>query len=158
MPGATSRRLEGVDRERVPDEWVGEEVVVRLASIEARGAEILATLDEVRDDGVSLSGIGELGPGPTMFCPWDSIRQIRPRSAFDRTPYDEVPEGASESEFRLEEQRSGVEPEPVPIPEGFRGASARTLRRVVPVVQKVSIGGVTVALVSVELHEAGTAS
>ena len=43
----------------------------------------------------------------------------------------------------------------MPIPEGFRGASARTLRRVVPFVQKVGVGGVTVALASVELHEGG---
>lgn len=143
-----------MDRERVPDECVGQGVVVTLASIEAMGVEILATLDEVRDDGVSLSRIGELGPGPTMFCPWDSIRQIRPKSALDRMPHDEMPEGVPEGEVWLG-GRSGVEPEPVPIPEGFRGASARTLQRVVPVVQKVSVGGITTALASVELHEGG---
>lgn len=141
-----------MDRERVPDEWVGRGVVVRLANVEARGAEILATLDEIRDDGVSLSRIGELGPGPIMFCPWDSVREVRPQSAFNRMPHDQAPEG----EVRLTERRSGRGPEPVvPIPEGFRGASARTLRRVVPFVQKVGVGGVTVALASVELHEGG---
>jgi hypothetical protein len=86
-----------------------------------------------------------------MFCPWDSIRQVRPQSAFGRVPHERAPE----SEVWLEE-RSGVGPEPVPIPEEFRGASARTLQRVVPVVQKVSVGGVTAALASVELHEGGT--
>jgi hypothetical protein len=143
-----------VDRERVPDEWVGQGVVVGLASIEAMGAEVLATLDEIRDDGVSLSRIGELGPGPTMFCPWDSIRQVRPRSELDRMPHDEMPEGAPEGKVWMEEL-SGVGPEPAPIPEGFRGASARTLQKVVPVVQKAGVGGVTVALASVEVHEGG---
>ena len=40
-----------------------------VAVVLSNGAGMVATLDEVRDDGVILSEIGELGPGPTMFCP-----------------------------------------------------------------------------------------
>lgn len=128
-----------MDGERVPDEWVGQGVVVRLASIEARGVEIPATLDEIRDDGVALSQIGELGPGPITFCPWDSVGGIHPRSA---PPHDRMLEGATRGESET-------------IPEGFRGTSVRTLQRVVPVVQKASVGSITVALDSVERHEGG---
>ena len=45
---------------------VGRKVAVRLNSVEARGVEIVATLEEVREDGIILSEIGELGPGPTL--------------------------------------------------------------------------------------------
>lgn len=144
-----------MDREQVPDEWVGRWVMVRLASIEAMGAEVIATLDGIRADGVSLSRIGELGPGPTVFCPWGSIRQVRPGSGSDRMPHERVADGSPEVEIWLEEQPPGEGPEPVPIPEGFRGPSAFTLERVVPVVQKVTVDGVTVAFASVELHEGG---
>ena len=85
-------------------------MVVRLASIEAMGAEVIATLDGIRADGVSLSRIGELGPGPTMFCPWDSIRQVRPQSELDRMPHERAPEGAPEGEVWLEEQPPEEDP------------------------------------------------
>ena len=54
------------DRDRVGG-LVGHKVAVRLINVEARGAEMLATLYEVRDDGIVLSEKGELGQGPTMF-------------------------------------------------------------------------------------------
>lgn len=42
-------------------------MAVKLENAEARGVEIIATLEEVGETGVTLSGIGELGPGPTLF-------------------------------------------------------------------------------------------
>ena len=36
---------------------------------------MLAKLEEVRDDGILLSEMSELGPRPTMFCPWDSLKR-----------------------------------------------------------------------------------
>ena len=62
------------DRNRVVG-LVGHKVAVSLNNVEARGVELIGTLDEVRDDGIVLSEIGELGPGPTMFRPWDSLKR-----------------------------------------------------------------------------------
>lgn len=59
---------------------------MRLTSSEAQGAEILATLQNKDDDGITLSDIGELGPGPTMFCLWDAVRDVRLQSAAS-TPF-----------------------------------------------------------------------
>ncbi len=43
---------------------------MKLTNVKARDVQIIATLDEVRDDGIVLSEmIGELGSGPTLFCP-----------------------------------------------------------------------------------------
>ena len=67
-----------MDREEISG-LVGHKVAVRLNSVEARGVEIVATLEEVRDDGVVLSEVGELGPRPTIFCPWDSLHRVRDR-------------------------------------------------------------------------------
>jgi hypothetical protein len=39
------------------------------------GVGLGATLEGVRDDGIVLLEIGELGPGPTMFRPWDSPKR-----------------------------------------------------------------------------------
>ena len=68
-----------MDREQISG-LVGHKVAVRLNSVEARGVEIVATLEEVRDDGVVLSEVGELGPRPTIFCPWDSLHRVRESS------------------------------------------------------------------------------
>jgi hypothetical protein len=66
-----------VDREEISG-LVGHKVAARLTSVEARGVEIVATLEEVRDGGVMLlSEVGELGPGPIIFCPWDSLHRAR---------------------------------------------------------------------------------
>ena len=54
------------DRDRIA-ELVSHKVAARLTNVEAGSVEIIATLDEVRDDGLVLSEIGELGPGPTLF-------------------------------------------------------------------------------------------
>jgi hypothetical protein len=43
----------------------------------------------VRDDGIVLSEIGELGPGPTLFCPWNSLKRVRDRPPWIRPPYEE---------------------------------------------------------------------
>ncbi len=52
-----------MDREEI-SRLVGHKVAVRLNSVEARGVEIVATLEEVRDDGIVLSEISEFGPEP----------------------------------------------------------------------------------------------
>ena len=67
-----------MDREELSG-LVGREVVVGLNHPEAGGVEVLATLHEVRRDGIVLSEIVDLVPGPTLFCPWDSFRRVRDR-------------------------------------------------------------------------------
>lgn len=136
------------DRERVFG-LVGRRVAVALGN----GVGIVATLDEVRHDGVVLSEISELGPGPTMFCPWDSLRRVR-----DRLPWFMPPHGEPEPDeyYELYEHREvppeEIEPEP-PVERGR--VSARNLDRVVPIGQRLSVGEVTVALTSLELFGEG---
>ena len=128
---------------------VGHKVAVRLNSVEARGLEMVATLEEARDDGVILSEIGELGQGPTLFCPWDSLHRVRERPPWLAPPHEEPEEGMRSSEtYEMRE----VAPEPAPE---RRRPSARTLERVVPVAQRVRVGGITVAIASIELHGEG---
>ncbi len=61
-----------MDREEVSG-LVGRKVAVRLNSFEARGLELVATLDEAREDGIVLSEIGKLGqrrdPDPWFGIP-----------------------------------------------------------------------------------------
>lgn len=128
-----------MDRERIA-ELVGVKIALKLSSAEALGVELLATLDRVRDDGVVISEIEELGSGPTLFVPWDSLRTVRdrepqPQSSQETTPDEEEDETEMTSEYR----------EP----------SARTLERVVPIAQRQTIEGITVSLVSLELHGDG---
>jgi hypothetical protein len=49
---------------------------VRLAKVEARGVEIVATPDEVSDDSIVLSAVRELAPG-LATSPQDSLRRVR---------------------------------------------------------------------------------
>ena len=79
---------------------VGHEIVVGLNHPEGGGVEILATLDEVRGDGVVLSEIGDLVPGPTLFCPWDSFRRVRDRPPWFVPPREEA---GSEEELQVRE-------------------------------------------------------
>ena len=132
-----------MDREEIPDEWTGRQVIVRLTSSEARGVEIIATLHERADAGITLSEIGELGPGPTIFCPWNSIQDIHPQS----------PEGSA----FYESEEVGTLPyeETEEILRRFRPTSARNLERVVPVAQKLTVGEITVAIASLELYGEG---
>ena len=132
---------------------VGHKVAVRLSSYEARGVEIVATLAEVRDDGVVLSEVGELGPGPTMFCPWDSLHRVRDRPPWLAPPHEEP--GPEEWEAYEMREVPAEEEIPDPPPERRREATAHTLERVVPVAQRQTVGGITVALASLELHGEG---
>ena len=77
------------DRERVG--LVGRRVEVQIWSgnEEEGAAGLVATLDEVRDDGIVLSEISELGVGPTLFCPWDSLKRFGPLPPWLRLPYEE---------------------------------------------------------------------
>jgi hypothetical protein len=136
------------DRDRVVG-LVGHKVAVALSN----GVGIVATLDEVRDDGIVLSEMSELGPGPTMFCPWDSLRRIRNQPPFFIPPHEE-PE--SDEYYELYEHREvspeEIEPEP---PVEHRRTSARHLERVVPIEQRLTVGEVVVALTSLELFGEG---
>ncbi len=136
------------DRERV-FRLVGCRVAVALDN----GVGIVATLDEVRHDGVVLSEISELGPGPTMFCPWDSLRRVRDRLPWFMPPHEE-PEPDEYYELYEHREVPPEEIEPEPSVERRR-SSARNLDRVVPIGQRLSIGEVTVALTSLELFEEG---
>lgn len=136
---------------------VGEKVAVRLNTVEARGVEIVATLEEVRDDGIVLSEVGELGPGPTMFCPWGSLRRVRDRPPWLRPPHEEP--GPDEQETYDLRYISPPPPEeaaaPEPPVERRRSPSARTLEHVVPIARKQTVGETTVALTSLEVHGEG---
>jgi len=141
-----------VDREEA-SQLVGRKVAVRLNSVEARGVEIIATLDEVRDDGLALSEVGELGTGPTMFCPWESLRRVRERPPWLAPPHEEP--GPEEWESYELREISTEEAGPEPPVEGRREPSTRTLERVAPIAQKQTVGGITVAMVSLEIHGNG---
>ncbi len=94
------------DRNRV-SRLVGHKVAVVLGN----GAGMFAALEEVRDDGIVLSEIDELGPGPTLVCPWDSLRRLR--ELYYMPPH-EVPE--FDEYYELYEHREvspgKIEPEP----------------------------------------------
>jgi hypothetical protein len=143
------------DRDRVKG-LAGHKVAVKLTNVEAQSVEIIATLDEVRDGGIVLSEIGELGPGPTLFCPWDSLRRVRDRPPWLRMPHEEPgPEEAPlEQEFYELRETTAEEGAPEP-PVERRRTSARNLERVVPIGQRRAVGEVTLALTSLELFGEG---
>jgi hypothetical protein len=143
------------DRDRIAA-LVGRKVAAGLKIAAGQSAEIVATLDEVRDDGIVLSEIGELGPGPTLFCPWDTLKRVRDRPPWLRMPHEvpvpeEVPQEQGFYELR-EATAEEVAPEP---PVERRRASARNLDRVVPIGQRRTVGEVTLALTSLELFGEG---
>lgn len=126
-----------------------------MNSVEARGVEIVATLDEVRDDGIVLSKIGELGSGPTLFCPWGTLHRVRDRPPWFAPPHEAMLEEEQQNrEYYELKEVSEEEVTPEPIPERRR-PSSRTLERVVPVAQRVTAGVITVAIASLELHGEG---
>ena len=135
---------------------LGQKVAVKLTNVEARSVEIIATLEEVRDGGIVLSEIGELGPGPTLFCPWDSLGRVTDRPPWLWTPHEEPkPERVPlEQEFYELREATAEEVAPVP-PVERREASARNLLRVVPIAQRRTIDEVTFALTSLELFGEG---
>ena len=135
---------------------VGRKVAVRLKNVEATGVELVATLGEVREDGLLLSEVGELGPGPTMFCPWESLWRVRERPPWLAPPHEEpAPEGPQPGESSYLREVPAAETEPEPPAERHREPSARTLERVVPVAQKRTVGDTTVALTSLEMYGEG---
>ena len=99
---------------------------------------IIGTLDEVRDAGIVLSEIGELGPGPTLFCPWDSLRRVCERLSWLRPPHEEPGPEEAQQEREFFELRE-VTPEEA-APELRRLASAQNLARVVPLGQRQTVG------------------
>ncbi len=145
-----------MDREQV-SELLGRKVAVRLSTVEARSLEVIATLDEVREDGILLSEMGELGPGPTLHCPWDSLWRVRDRPAWLRPPHEESGLGEIDEPPEMFEMREVVPEEATDASPhaARRNPSARTLQRVVPIGQNATVGGITVALASLELHARG---
>jgi hypothetical protein len=142
-------RVAGLVGRRVEAAIVGEE--------EGSGAAgLVATLEEVRDDGIVLSGISELGPGPTLFCPWESLRRVRGLRPWFTVPYEEPPsdEATRDREYyELYEMTEVSEEKVPPMPPEEDRPSARTLDRVVPIGQRQEVGEVVVALTSLELFE-----
>lgn len=139
-----------MDRDGVR-ELLGQEVAVRLVNREARGVEIQATLDAAREDGITLSRIG-LGPGPTMFCPWDAVRSVRAQPPSETTYMETV--CYTSQDPTIPAGLTPLDREPVEVPERPQ-PSARSLVRVVPVARKEEAGGITVALASLEVYEKG---
>lgn len=135
-----------MDSDAIPREWIGKPVDVYLTNPEAEAIEISATLDEVREGGIRISHIGDIGQGPTMFCPWDSVRNVRSQMP-ENPPF-------GEDEFGMLLPYGEPEDE-ADVPERFQHPSARTLERVVPVAHKLTVGGITVAIASLELYENG---
>ena len=136
---------------------VGRRVAVGLSSEEAVGSvEIVATLEEVRDDGIVLSEISEFGPGPKIFCPWDSLNRIRGRPYWMRMSHDEPEPGGATQGREYYDLREFVAEEAAPQPPVKRPRiSARNLERVVSIGQRQTIGDVTVAITSLELFGGG---
>jgi hypothetical protein len=97
--GQNKRREEAAveDRDRVVG-LVEHKVAAGLKIAEGQSAEIIATLDEVRDDGIVLSEISDLGSRPTLFCPWDSLRRVRDRPPWLRPPHEEPAPGEEPQE------------------------------------------------------------
>ncbi len=159
--------MEKLDENRVPKAWIGREVMVKTLSISVNEAMIdevegplrgrpprpviagrFGKLEDVHEGGVVLSRIGptlevaELGP--VLFYPWSSIEVLRLKVAppDDRRGTREGPhEDLAEAGRRLSRQ--------------FESISARTLSRVVPIVQQSNAAGITVALSALEIHEGG---
>jgi len=130
---------------------VGSKVAVRLKNAETHGVEIVATLEEVRDAGVTLSGIGELGPGPTLFCPWESLERVRDRPPWLTSPHEGSGSYSAEQQYSAE-----YDPEEFALPRERRpNPSASTLERVVSIARQATVGGITVALTSLEFFERG---
>lgn len=147
------------DRERVLGH-VGRRVEVGVwgEHEEEGAAHLVATLDEVRDDGVVLSEISELGPGPVLFCPWRSLRRIGIRPPWLGAPYEELEPGEEPREqeyYELYEHREAPAGEAEFEPPLRDEPSARSLERVVPIAQRLTVGEITVALASLELFGEG---
>lgn len=128
-----------MNAEQVPEEWTGRTVAVSLTTPEAQGIEITAKLQERGATGITLSETDELGVGPTIFCPWESVHDVLliPPEGLEALPDDEE---AEETNAASEEPPS---------------ASARTLERVIPVAQKLTTGETTLAIASLEVYENG---
>lgn len=137
---------------------VGRRVIVGLKAAGAGSTELVAKLAELRDDGIVLADVNELGPGPTVFCPWDSLRSFRNRPPWLGPPEEaeapaEVQPNGDYYDVRESVPAAVVDPEP-PV-ERRRSPSARTLEHVVPIARKQTVGETTVALTSLEVHGEG---
>jgi hypothetical protein len=138
--------MEKPDENRVPKIWVGREVVVRTRGPGERGARMVGRLEDVHEGGVVLSRIGPTPEvaelGPVLFYSWSAVEELRLRVAPPDWP-----------------DRRGTREEPhdrtraLELSRRFESITAQTLDRVVPIVQRRSAAGITVALSALEIHE-----
>jgi hypothetical protein len=131
---------------------------VRLTNVEAGSLEVIATLGEVRGDGIVLSEIGELGSGPRLCCPWDSLKRVQDRPPRLRIPHEEAELGEEPQEteyYELYGWREAPAEEVMPEPLQKRQLFALNLERVVSIAQLRTVGEITVALASPEFFGEG---
>ncbi|CAN5878709.1 hypothetical protein BH23ACT11_BH23ACT11_19110 [soil metagenome] len=126
-----------MNEDRVPYTWIGQDVVVNVVGSEENVVGMFGGLEDVHEGGVVLSWIDPSDMEPTLFYPWSAIRWLRLRASL------EEPESLDDAG------------DPDEYEEQFRGPSARTLERVVPIVQKQISGGITLALSLLELYGEG---
>ncbi len=130
------------NEDRVPEAWVGREVVVKTLGSEEGDVGMFGKLEDVHEGGVVLSLSGptraEEELGPVLFYPWSSVEVLRLRVAPGEQETREEPHG------RVGEARVS-----------FERYDARALLKVVPVAQRRSAAGITVALSALEVYEGG---
>ncbi len=144
-----------MDRERVA-ELVGKKVAVGLDNGEPGSVGIVAKLEEVRDDGILLSEMSELGPGPTMFYPGDSLKQYSQWMPWLGMPRERRLPGETPQEYyELYEWREKPAEEVASEPPQRDRPSARWLDRIVPTAQRRKAGEAVVALTSLDLFGEG---
>lgn len=124
--------------DRVPYAWIGQDVVVNVVGSDENVVGMFGRLKDVHEGGVILSWLEPSEVEPTLFYPWSAIRWIRLRASLED----------SESSHDTDEPCE-LDGEPL------RNPSAQTLERVVPIAQKQTSGGMTLALSSLELYGEG---
>jgi hypothetical protein len=134
--------VENLDENRVPKAWVGREVVVKPLGQTENVAGMFGKLEDVHDGGVVLSWKGptraEEELGPVLFYPWSAIESLRLR----------VPPGEQETREEPHDRVGEVKV-------SFERYDARALLKVVPVAQRRSAAGITVALSALDIYEGG---
>ncbi len=134
--------MEEPNENQVPKAWVGREVVVITPGSEEGEVGMFGKLEDVHGWGVVLSLSGptraEEELGPVLFYPWGSVEVLRLR----------VPPGGQETR---EEPHGRVEEVKV----SFERYDAQALLKVVPIAQRRSAAGITVALSALEIYEGG---
>lgn len=139
------------NEDRVPEAWVGREVVVRTLGSEEDVVGMVGKLEDAHEGGVVLSYSGPTPEvadlGPVLFYPWSAVEVLRLRVA----PPVERQETREEPREEPGRDRAGTGGRP-------RGSAPLTepkLVEVVPIAQQRSTAGVAVTLRSLEIYEDG---